>query len=88
MACHRNDDQPAGYPSLFRLSPEKHQIFTAVVLNGVLAYRGMPAFHDVMNEKDVKAIQAYLIQRSYALRKEATQTEEPSQSTADSLTSG
>jgi quinohemoprotein ethanol dehydrogenase len=67
-ACHRDDDGPGGYPNLFRVSPEKHAAFDAIVRDGILATAGMPGFSDLLTEEDARAIQAYIVDRAYELR--------------------
>ncbi len=46
---------------LRRLSPEKHDVFKAIVLGGALSSIGMVAFDDVLDEADVEAIQDYVL---------------------------
>ena len=43
------------------LSPEKHDAFKAIVLDGALSNIGMVAFDDVLDEADVEAIQDYVL---------------------------
>ena len=48
-------------PDLRRLTPAKHEIFSAIVRQGVLSGAGMGRFDDVLSEKEVQEIHAYLI---------------------------
>jgi hypothetical protein len=43
------------------MSPEKHEAFRAIVLDGALSSVGMVAFDDVLDEADVEAIQNFVI---------------------------
>lgn len=64
--CHVN----AGVgtiPNLTQLHPAKHQLFSQVVLGGLLVANGMPRFDDVLTEDQVSAIQAYLIDAAWAV---------------------
>lgn len=70
-ACHRDDDQPGGFPNLFRLAPQKHELFDEIVLRGAFASRGMASFSDLLSETDAHAIHAYLIDKAHELRKAA-----------------
>jgi quinohemoprotein ethanol dehydrogenase len=47
-------------PDLRRLTPAKHEIFSAIVRQGVLSGAGMGRFDDVLSEKEVQEIHAYL----------------------------
>ncbi len=53
-------------PDLRRLSAGRHAIFKDIVLRGVLAPNGMEKFDDLLSEKDVDNIHAYLIDQSWA----------------------
>lgn len=58
--CHAN--APRGYPpDLKRLTPEKHELFSDIVLKGLLRPNAMPQWDDVLDEEQVDAIHAYLI---------------------------
>ena len=50
-------------PNLRKLSLEVHDLFKDILLKG--APRGMERFDDVLNEADVDAIHAYLIDQSW-----------------------
>jgi quinohemoprotein ethanol dehydrogenase len=67
-ACHRDDDGAGGFPNLFRMTPEKHQLFGDIVMRGAFAPRGMASFADLMSEEDATAIHAFLIDRAHELR--------------------
>ncbi len=51
-------------PDLRRLPGSVHQNFQAIVRGGALENRGMPAFGDVLDESDVKALQAFVIEKA------------------------
>ena len=55
-------------PDLRRLTPEKHQLFSQIVLNGALQPLGMGRFDDVLNANDARAIHAYIIHEAWKAR--------------------
>ena len=55
------------YPNLAKLNPSTHNIFQDIVLKGVFSQNGMASFADVLNEREVTAIQHYLIKQQIAL---------------------
>ena len=62
--CHIN--QPGGLaPDLRRMSPETHDAFNQIVLDGILKNAGMPAWKGVLSQADADAIHAYLISISW-----------------------
>jgi len=52
-------------PDLRRLNPGLHAAFKDIVLRGALAPAGMERFDDILSEKDVDNIHAYLIDQSW-----------------------
>ncbi len=52
-------------PDLRRLNSGQHAAFKDIVLKGVLAPAGMERFDDLLSERDVEAIHAYLIDQSW-----------------------
>jgi quinohemoprotein ethanol dehydrogenase len=68
--CHggRGEERLSAYPDLFRLSPETHAAFDAIVRGGTLASAGMASFADVVSASDSAAIQAYLVREQAVLR--------------------
>jgi quinohemoprotein ethanol dehydrogenase len=52
-------------PDLRRLNAGLHAEFKDIVLHGVLAEAGMERFDDILSEKDVENIHAYLIDQSW-----------------------
>jgi len=52
-------------PDLRRLDPGLHAAFKDIVLHGALAAAGMERFDDLLSEKDVDNIHAYLIDQSW-----------------------
>lgn len=60
-------------PDLRKMSPETHAIFKDILLGGAFATKGMESFADILSEKDVENIHAYLIdQSSKAYRQQET----------------
>jgi quinohemoprotein ethanol dehydrogenase len=57
---------PAVLPDLRKLSPEKHRIFSDIVLNGALSPLGMGRFDDVLTRADAEALHAYLIDEAWS----------------------
>jgi len=41
------------------LTPETHDAFNSIVLDGAYSYAGMASFSDILSKKDVEAIHAY-----------------------------
>ena len=58
--CHANQYRSAA-PDLRRMGPGAHAAFSQIVLQGVLEANAMPRWDDVLDEDDVGAIHAYLI---------------------------
>ena len=56
---------PSSTPDLRRLSPGLHAAFKDIVLRGALAPAGMERFDDLLSEKDVEDIHAYVIDQSW-----------------------
>jgi quinohemoprotein ethanol dehydrogenase len=61
---------PSSTPDLRKLNDGLHATFKDIVLKGVLAPSGMERFDDILNEQDVDAIHAYLINQSWAAYRE------------------
>jgi quinohemoprotein ethanol dehydrogenase len=51
-------------PDLRYLSTAKHQLFKAIVYDGVIHSDGMPQLSDLLTEQDVRDIQAYIVERA------------------------
>ncbi len=49
-------------PDLRRLTPAKHEIFNDIVLKGILGPLGMGKFDDTLDQRQVNAVHAFLIQ--------------------------
>ena len=60
--CHQFG--PSVAPDLRKMSPGSHAAFKDIVLRGILAANGMGRFDDLLTEKDVDAIHAYLIEET------------------------
>jgi quinohemoprotein ethanol dehydrogenase len=52
-------------PDLRKLNPGLHAAFKDIVLHGALAPAGMERFDDILSDKDVDNIHAYLIDQSW-----------------------
>ncbi len=63
--CHRNIGVGM-VPNLNNLGEAKHQIFNRIVLDGLLVQNGMPSFKGILDEEQVRAIQAYLVDSAWA----------------------
>jgi quinohemoprotein ethanol dehydrogenase len=61
---------PSSTPDLRRLNDGLHAAFKDIVLKGVLAPAGMERFDDILSEKDVDDIHAYLINQSWIAYRE------------------
>lgn len=64
-ACHINAGKGI-VPDLNYLGEAKHSIFDQIVRDGVFSSRGMPKFDDLLTKSETDAIQAFLIDRSWA----------------------
>ncbi|MFK7958873.1 MAG: PQQ-dependent dehydrogenase, methanol/ethanol family [Lysobacterales bacterium] len=71
-ACHGFYGSTPLLPDLRRLSKEKHQLFSDIVLQGLLEPNGMPNFSQALSSGEVAAIQQYV--GSLAARALETQT--------------
>jgi quinohemoprotein ethanol dehydrogenase len=60
LRCHASADSPGGYPDLWKMAPETHEVFEQIVLGGAYSYAGMASFADVLSKDDATAIHAYL----------------------------
>jgi quinohemoprotein ethanol dehydrogenase len=61
---------PSSTPDLRKLNAGLHAAFKDIVLKGVLAPAGMERFDDLLSEKDVDNIHAYLIDQSWMAYRE------------------
>jgi quinohemoprotein ethanol dehydrogenase len=61
---------PSSTPDLRKLNAGLHAAFKDIVLKGVLAPTGMERFDDILSEKDVDNIHAYLIDQSWVAYKQ------------------
>ena len=61
---------PSSTPDLRKLNDGLHAAFKDIVLKGVLAPSGMERFDDILSERDVDDIHAYLINQSWAAYRE------------------
>ena len=46
------------------MTAETHEQFNDIVIRGLRADRGMPAFADKYNEQDAEAVHAFIIKRA------------------------
>jgi quinohemoprotein ethanol dehydrogenase len=58
--CHSNQPRSIS-PDLRRMTPERHEFFNQILLEGLLMPNGMPRWDDVLAKSDVDAIHAFLI---------------------------
>ncbi len=65
---------PSVTPDLRKPPLQVHDLFRDIVLNGVLASKGMERFDDVLSEADVDAIHAYLVDQSWQAYKAQEQS--------------
>ena len=61
---------PSSTPDLRKLNAGLHAAFKDIVLKGVLAPSGMERFDDILSDKDVDNIHAYLIDQSWVAYRE------------------
>ena len=75
--CHGVFVRSGGAVSDLRLiAPERHEIFSQVVLEGMLASNGMASFADVLTAPDVARIQAFVRRRAHEDRELALGNQE------------
>ncbi len=66
--CHGDDVASGGVlPDLRHANAEAHSIWDAIVLDGAYQANGMPRFGHIFTEEDSRAIQAYVIDRTWQL---------------------
>ena len=69
--CHSNQLRSSA-PDLQRMQPATHEMFGAIVRDGLLLPGGMPRWDDLLSVQDVDAIHAWLIAEQGALRARET----------------
>lgn len=69
--CHSNQLRSTA-PDLRRMQPATHEMFGAIVRDGLLLPGGMPRWDDLLSVQDVDAIHAWLIAEQGALRARET----------------
>lgn len=69
--CHSNQLRSTA-PDLRRMQPATHEMFGAIVRDGLLLPGGMPRWDDLLSVQDVDAIHAWLIAEQGALRTRET----------------
>ncbi len=62
--CHVNSGVGA-IPNLKHMRPATHEVFSKIVLDGLLVPNGMPRFDDALTANEVAAIHAYLIDAAW-----------------------
>ncbi|MGI9294644.1 MAG: PQQ-dependent dehydrogenase, methanol/ethanol family, partial [Pseudomonadales bacterium] len=68
--CHGDAAGGGGVlPDLRYMSAETHSMFQAIVRGGLRHKQGMVGFGDILEEKDVDALHAYVIERAHVLAK-------------------
>lgn len=64
--CHSNiDGRGSGIPDLRLMGSVTHTTFTAILLEGTLAEKGMGNFSDLLSPEDVEALHVYLIDAAW-----------------------
>lgn len=58
--CHGGPMTTGGYPNLWKMTPETHDAFDAIVLEGLYAYPGMASFSDVLSKEETKDLHAFI----------------------------
>jgi quinohemoprotein ethanol dehydrogenase len=64
--CHGINVIAGTMPDLRYMAPETHAQFNDIVISGLRADRGMPAFADIYTRDDAEAMHAYIISRANA----------------------
>jgi PQQ-dependent dehydrogenase (methanol/ethanol family) len=64
LYCHGVNAVAGALPDLRYASAEVHKQFGEIVLGGVRESRGMPSFKDVLDEKKMRAIEAFVLARA------------------------
>jgi len=67
--CHGNfgDRHLSQHPDLAKLTEAKHKVFRDIVIGGLLAQNGMASFSNSLDEKEVEAIQHFLLKKQTEL---------------------
>jgi len=66
--CHGLDAIAGPLPDLRYATADVHRQFESIVRGGARKALGMPSFNDVLSSSQVRAIQAYVLQRAAATR--------------------
>jgi quinohemoprotein ethanol dehydrogenase len=74
---------PSSTPDLRKLNDGLHAAFKDIVLKGMLAQAGMERFDDILSEKDVDNIHAYLIDQSWVGYRQQESAAAPKQALGD-----
>jgi len=74
LGCHGFTAVAGSLPDLRYASAQVHAQFDTIVLNGARAALGMPAFGDLLNGEQVRAIQQYVLWRAHETAKEPKQS--------------
>lgn len=64
--CHGMGAESAVLADLRHMTPQTHEIFNDIVLDGAYSGMGMVGFSDYLNQADAEAIHAYLIAMAHA----------------------
>lgn len=68
--CHSFRGSKGSYPNLWNMTPEVHDMFDEVVLEGAYAFGGMAPFGDILSKGDSAAIHNFLITDLHEMREE------------------
>ena len=64
--CHGTGVVSAGdIPDLRHMTPATHEVFGAIVVGGAYRMRGMPPFDEELNDSDLSALHAYVIEQAH-----------------------
>jgi len=72
--CHGMGAESSVIADLRHMTPQTHQIFNDIVLDGAYSGMGMVGFSDYITEDDADAIRAYLIAMAHAEQTELAET--------------
>ncbi len=72
-SCHGVSGRPGLLPDMLLMSPETHEIFKEIVIEGLYRAKGMDSFADVLSTDDVQDIQAFIVSEATRLRHQLDQ---------------
>ena len=72
-SCHGVSGRAGLLPDMLLMSPETHEIFKEIVIEGLYRAKGMDSFSDVLSTDDVQDIQAFIVSEATRLRHQLDQ---------------